>query len=138
MNLYCQLFLTMFLSVLASWKILTQCFVHRSQLWVESTGRKDLIGVTPVYLSENVRICSEHFESYFYHPGSCRLRAGAVPTLFGESAGRRSQRAAFIHLLTLREEQTPKRPELGEHCALQQICFCVTTHSSSFVLLDII
>ena len=47
-----------------------------------NTRRKDLDGRTAQYLSNNIRLCSLHFEQDMYYPGTRRLRKEAVPTIF--------------------------------------------------------
>ena len=54
---------------------------HRSDRWVQSTRRSDLLNKSPKYLHNNCRICSMHFEpSQILCTG--RLVWNAVPTIF--------------------------------------------------------
>ncbi|XP_032888325.1 THAP domain-containing protein 1-like [Amblyraja radiata] len=57
---------------------------ERCRQWVQNTRRHDLLHRTPVYLSNNCRLCSEHFELYQFSNKRTknRLNWNAVPTLF--------------------------------------------------------
>ncbi|XP_072169632.1 uncharacterized protein [Diadema setosum] len=55
--------------------------------WIQNTGRNDLLlkfGDTPLYLSNNCRLCSEHFETSQFSNKKTknRLNWNAVPTIF--------------------------------------------------------
>ncbi|XP_014671368.1 PREDICTED: 52 kDa repressor of the inhibitor of the protein kinase-like [Priapulus caudatus] len=57
---------------------------ERCQQWVQSTRRQDLLNRPVVYLSDNCRLCSEHFEldQFSNKQTKNRLTWNAVPTLF--------------------------------------------------------
>ncbi|XP_071504974.1 uncharacterized protein [Diadema antillarum] len=60
---------------------------ERSRKWIQNTGRKDLLikfDDTPLYLSNNCRLCSEHFETSQFSNKKTknRLNWNAVPTIF--------------------------------------------------------
>ena len=59
-------------------------FLCRCRQWVQNTRRVDLRNITPLYLSTNCRLCSEHFEleQFSNKRTKNRLNWNAVPTIF--------------------------------------------------------
>ena len=59
-------------------------FLCRCRQWVQNTCRVDLRNRTPLYLSTNCRLCSEHFEleQFSNKRTKNRLNWNAVPTIF--------------------------------------------------------
>uniref|UniRef100_UPI00358FEABB 52 kDa repressor of the inhibitor of the protein kinase-like n=1 Tax=Myxine glutinosa TaxID=7769 RepID=UPI00358FEABB len=58
--------------------------MERCQRWVQNTRKDDLLNRSPVYLSNNCRLCAEHFEEdqFSNRMTKNRLKWNAVPTLF--------------------------------------------------------
>lgn len=57
--------------------------VERSKKWVINSGRKDLKNKDVEYLYENIKLCSNHFESsQFMNEKKNKLVWNAVPTVF--------------------------------------------------------